>query len=124
MYCKQCGALINDTCTVCPHCGTPVNTASTVNNVYYQNQVCPQTHLVKAIILTILCCWPLGIPAIVYAAGVDSAFRGGNYSLALERSQKAGKWCNVTLIVGIILGALYLILIIVLIATGAIADLL
>ena len=35
---------------------------------------CPETHLAKAIVFTALMCFPFGIPAIVNAAGVHTAY--------------------------------------------------
>lgn len=118
MYCKECGAFIPESSKSCPNCGSPVNGLAASNYSGSQYKICPETHLTKAIILTVLCCWPFGIPAIVYAAGVENAFHSGNYSLAVEKSQKAAKWCNTTLIVGIIFWVLYIIMIIILVATG------
>lgn len=116
MYCKECGAFIPESSTSCPNCGFPVNGLAASNYSGSQNRICPETHLAKAIILTVLCCWPLGIPAIVNAAGVEKAFYSGNYSLAVEKSQKAAKWCNTTLIVGIIIWVLYIISMIIFVA--------
>jgi len=56
--------------------------------------------------------------AIVNAASVENAFHSGNYNLAREKSEKANKWCNITLIVGIIFWVLYIIYIIVCVALG------
>ena len=118
MYCKECGASIPDSASVCPYCGSPLSSSSTNNSSNIYNKICPETHLAKSIILTVLCCWPFGIPAIVNAAGVENAFHSGNYNLAVEKSQKAAKWCNTTLVVGIIFWVIYIIVIIVLVAVG------
>ena len=32
MYCKNCGSQIDDRAVVCPHCGVPVNAATSANN--------------------------------------------------------------------------------------------
>lgn len=114
MYCKECGNPLSDLASVCPNCGAPVNSVPTDNS----QKICPETHLTRAIILTILCCLPLGIPAIVYAAGVENAFYSGNYNLAVEKSKKAEKLCDITLIFGIIYLVIYFIVVAVLSATG------
>ena len=52
--------------------------------------------------MTCLCCLPLGIVAIVFAAQVDGAWRDGNVALARSRSRMAATWAWA----GAILGAL------------------
>jgi hypothetical protein len=49
----------------------------------------PPTYLVWAILSTIFCCLPLGIPAIVYAAKVDGAWDAGRYEAAMTYSKRA-----------------------------------
>lgn len=46
-------------------------------------------YLWQSIVVTILCCWPLGIPAIVYAAKVDGLKATGNIQDALAASANA-----------------------------------
>lgn len=50
-------------------------------------------YLWQSIVATILCCWPLGIPAIVYAAKVDSLKARGDIQGAMSASANAKKWC-------------------------------
>ncbi len=52
----------------------------------------PPTHLVWAILTTIFCCTPFGIPAIVYAAQVESLFYRGQVAQAKHYSEKAKMW--------------------------------
>jgi hypothetical protein len=75
--------------------------------------------LTKAILVTIFCCWPLGIPAIVNAASVSNAFLIGHYDVALEKSEKANKWCRYTIIAGVVFWVLYIALIVVMGVMGA-----
>lgn len=49
-------------------------------------------YLVPAILVTIFCCWPFGIPAIVFAAKVDGLVSRGDIAGALEASRKAKTW--------------------------------
>jgi hypothetical protein len=62
----------------------------------------PPNYLVFAILVTIFCCLPLGIVAIVFAAQVNSKANAGDYEGAAASSRKAKTWCWVALIVGII----------------------
>jgi hypothetical protein len=62
----------------------------------------PPTYLWQAIVVTVLCCIPFGIPAIVFSTKVKPAYLAGDYAGALEASKKAKMWCLVALIVGLI----------------------
>ena len=62
------------------------------NNEGYDNNVPvekPDNHLVWAILSTVLCCWPLGIPAIMNAAKVDKLWAEGDYCGARDAADKA-----------------------------------
>lgn len=61
----------------------------------------PNNNLVKAII-SILLCWPFGIPAIINSQKVNSLYDSGNYAAAEEASKKASKWSKIGIIVGAI----------------------
>lgn len=84
---------------------------------------CPETHLVKAIICTVLCCWPLGIPAIVYATLVESAYHAGDFDLAVRRSKSANRWGNAAIISGVSVVILYIIAICAFAAIGILDEL-
>lgn len=117
--CPECNMQISDSASSCPHCGTALKPAQQVVSNPQPDQVCPETHLTKAILVTIFCCWPLGIPAIVNAASVSNAFLIGHYDVALEKSEKANKWCRYTIIAGVVFWVLYIALIVVMGVTGA-----
>lgn len=72
------------------------------------NYPCPETHLTKAILITIFCCLPFGIASIIHASRVSSSYVLGNYDYALEQSRKADKWANIGLIVGIVYYLIYM----------------
>lgn len=80
---------------------------------------CPETHLTRAILITIFCCLPFGIASIVHASRVSSLYAIGNYTEAVKESEKAEKWANIGMIVGIIYGILYFILVL----AGVISEL-
>jgi hypothetical protein len=60
-------------------------------------------HLVPAILCTIFCCPALGIPAIVFAAQVNTKLQAGDVPGALESSRKAKTWCWVAFCLPVIL---------------------
>lgn len=49
-------------------------------------------HLVWGILTTLLCCWPFGVVAIVYATKVESRRAEGDIEGAWEASRKARLW--------------------------------
>ncbi len=73
-------------------------------------------YLWQSIVVTIFCCWPFGIPAIVYAAKVDGLRARGDIAGAMAASASAKTWCMVSagVIVGIfilwLLGATFTVL--------------
>ena len=70
-------------------------------------------YLWQSIVVTILCCWPCGIPAIVYAAKVDGLKLQGNINGALEASANAKKWCIISLTGWAVLIGIYLLFVLV-----------
>jgi hypothetical protein len=59
------------------------------------------SYLVQAILVTIFCCLPFGIPAIVFAAQVSSKQAAGDYAGAVAASNKARTWCWASFGVGL-----------------------
>ena len=53
----------------------------------------PENYLVWSILVTVLCCWPFGIPAIVYSARVDNLWKTGDVEGANDAAKKAKKFC-------------------------------
>jgi hypothetical protein len=58
-------------------------------------------HLVKAILVTIFCCLPLGVVSIVFAAQVNSQVQTGNIEEARRLSSQANLWANIGLACGL-----------------------
>ena len=67
-----------------------------------QQQPCPPTNLVWAIIATILCCIPLGIVAIYYANKVSRSYYEGNLAAAERYSEVGAWWCIGAIVAGIV----------------------
>jgi heme/copper-type cytochrome/quinol oxidase subunit 2 len=74
----------------------------------------PPNYLVWAILSTVLCCLPLGIASIVFAAQVNGKWASGDYAGAQESSRKAKQFAIWSAIAGIVVGILYVIFIVVL----------
>ncbi len=58
-------------------------------------------YLAPAILVTLCCCIPLGIPAIVYAAQVNGKLAAGDLAAAQEMSRKAKMWCWIAFWLGL-----------------------
>ena len=74
-------------------------------------------YLVPAII-SIFCCWPLAIPALIFATRVNSSVAAGNMAEAQENSAKAKKFMKLAFIIG---GICWVLLIIFYVAMFGIA---
>ena len=64
-------------------------------------------YLWQSIVVTVLCCLPLGIPAIVYASTVNNSLMQGNQAAAKQASDNAKMWCIISLVTGIVAGLAY-----------------
>lgn len=114
MFCPQCGANTPDNAVVCQQCGRNLQPAPVVQAPPMQSTplqtpgvVLPpagttvQNYLVFAILTTVFCCLPAGIPAIVYAAQVNGKLQAGDYAGAQQASKNAKLWCLVALGLGL-----------------------
>ena len=59
-------------------------------------------YLVQSILVTLCCCLPFGVVAIIYAAQVNTKQEAGDTAGARLASQSAKKWCWIALAVGIV----------------------
>lgn len=64
-------------------------------NNYLNEQDPPKSYLVEAILITVFCCMPFGIIAIVNASNVESRFKNGDYEGAVQSSKDAKKWVTI-----------------------------
>ena len=86
MYCSKCGTQNDDNAFKCVRCGEVIQ--GTGPSMAPPGQKV-SSHLAPAIIVTLLCCLPFGIVAIVYAAQVNGKLNAGDYTGALNASHKA-----------------------------------
>lgn len=86
-----------------PHGGAPYHQAPQPNGYQGQNlPPCPDTHMVAAVLVTICCCLPFGVVAIVKANQVTTFYYQGLYDQAVMASADADKWVKLALLFGII----------------------
>jgi hypothetical protein len=62
----------------------------------------PNNFLPWSILVTILCCLPIGIVAIVYANKVDSLWLTAKYNEANEAAKKAKLWTLISAGIGVV----------------------
>jgi Interferon-induced transmembrane protein/zinc-ribbon domain len=117
MFCTQCGAHNADNATVCVQCGRGLGPATPLavqpGARGQRSAVAVPNYLVFAIVATVLCCLPAGIPAIVYAAQVNGKLQAGDIAGAQAASKNAKMWCWIAggvglagyLIYGLLIGA-------------------
>lgn len=102
MYCRKCGAQNDDNAYKCVKCGEILHRSETSANA----QKIPN-YLAQSILVTLFCCMPLGIPAIVYSAQVNGKVQAGDIEGALDCSRKAKMWCWWSFGLGLIVTILY-----------------
>ncbi len=106
MHCTRCGASRPEGMSICPNCGSvapqyappppppaPINTIS--------------NYLVPSIIVTLCCCVPFGIVAIVYAAQVNTKLAAGDVAGAQESSRLAKMWTWIAFGSGVLIAVIY-----------------
>ncbi len=68
-------------------------------------------YLVQSILVTIFCCQPFGIVAIIFAAKVDGLVARGDIAGAMDASKKAKTWAWVGFGVGAFAVAIYAVMV-------------
>ncbi len=63
---------------------------------------CPKTWMIESILVTIFCCLPFGIVAIIKASKVTSQYVAENYVESQKASAQAGKWVKLSIGGGIV----------------------
>ena len=98
MYCPSCGAENEDAGRFCSECARqlpdPGSEPDRRPGGTRPGDV--PNYLVQAILVTIFCCLPFGIVAIVYAAQVNGRLEAGDYEGALRASRRAKLWSNIS----------------------------
>ena len=97
MYCTKCGVELPPGATVCPSCTQPVRQFAAPEPV--------PNYIVQSILVTLCCCLPFGIVALVYSAQVSSKLNAGDVAGAQASSRSARTWVIVALIAGFVSAA-------------------
>jgi hypothetical protein len=75
-------------------------------------------YLVPAI-LSVFCCWPLAIVAIIFAAQVNGKVQSGDIAGAMDASKKAKMFSFIAIGIGLVVGVIYALLTILGMAAGS-----
>lgn len=124
MYCHYCGTKNEEDAAFCAKCGKRL--AGAVEGPGPAPTLPPlppepvrvSNYLAPAILVTILCCWPFGIPAIVYASQANQKAATGDIAGAKTAASTALTWCWVAFGTGFVFGVIYIIANIAMIAAG------
>lgn len=81
-----------------------------MNEQPYNTPPKPDNYLAWSILVTILCCLPFGIVAIVKSSKVDSLWVTGNYAEAAAAANEAKNWCIIAAVCGVLSGTGYTLL--------------
>ena len=109
MLCRNCGMENDDKAYLCVQCGAALEEVR--SSTPYDSQPDVPTYLVQAILVTIFCCMPFGVPAIVFAAMASSHLTAGNRAAALAASNNARTWCWVSFCCGLVVPVVWLLLV-------------
>jgi len=71
----------------------------------------PKSNLVYAILVTLFCCLPFGIVAIVYAAQVDAKWNAGDWHGAERSARSAKNWALVGVVSGLLFSVIYVLIV-------------
>ncbi len=129
MNCPNCGTSNLDNATICINCGRPLSGAASTppppqpppQAASYTPPPSPRpasfggtppptgqipNYLVQSILVTLCCCLPLGIVAIIFSTQVNQKLAAGDYAGAMEASRNAKKWSLIGLISGIVVNVI------------------
>ena len=123
MFCRNCGNQVADNAVFCPVCNAKLQ--DVVDQQYqpqyqqpyqqpqyqqpYQQpyqQEAPKNFLVESILVTLCCCLPFGIVAIIYASKVSNLVAMGDLNGAYNAAKQAKMWCWIGFGIGIVINCL------------------
>jgi hypothetical protein len=129
--CPNCGTSNLDNASICVNCGRPLSGAGVVpppppppqpSYTPPQASYAPPpgsafgapppvqqvpNYLWQSIVVTLCCCLPFGIVAIIFAAQVNDKLRRGDVAGAMHSSKQAKMWCLIALGCGLLVALIY-----------------
>lgn len=116
-HCPRCGTEYAQGMRYCPACGHDLASPWGPQQPQYEPR--PQqgyyrpvkNYLVESILVTIFCCLPVGIAAIIYAAQVDGAVQRGDIAGAQRSANLAKNLTIASLVLGLVGSGIWLFLV-------------
>jgi hypothetical protein len=118
--CPNCGTNNLDNASVCVNCGRSLMAGAAQS---YTPPPPPSygspgpgpgvpgtqipNYLVQSILVTLCCCLPLGVVAIIFSAQVNSKLAAGDVAGAMEASRKAKMFCWIALGLGLVFSIIW-----------------
>ncbi|CAI9718725.1 dispanin family [Octopus vulgaris] len=84
-------------------------TSAEVQQTMVAEGIKKENNLVKAILVTIFCCLPLGIVAIIQANKANTELKNGNLTEAVRSNESAKKFIKYGLIIGLLFSIIIII---------------
>lgn len=100
MYCTNCGQPRPDDAATCPNCNLPIRRPAQLAGA----PVKIPNYLMQSVLVTLCCCLPLGVVAIVNSAQVDSRVAAGDIAGAQQASKNAKMFAWLGVAGGIVAG--------------------
>ena len=89
-----------------PHVNAPYSVGSNYG-MTQQAPMMPNTWFIPSLLITILCCMPLGLVGLAYSLKVEPRYFAGEYLMAEDAASKAKIWSIVGLCLGLLFWGFY-----------------
>jgi hypothetical protein len=99
VYCPNCGVAVADDEKSCPACFFDLKAGL---------PPAPKNYLAWSIVVTLFCCVPLGIAAIIYSAQVNKKMAMGDFAGAEAASKMAKRLIIISVVLGVLFALGYL----------------
>ena len=123
MNCPNCGTSNLDNASICVNCGRPLSggggSYTPPPPPPHQPAFAPPppassaqqipNYLWQSIVVTLCCCLPLGIVAIIFASQVNDKLRRGDIQGAMQASKQAKMFCLIAVGLGLVVALIYVV---------------